>query len=79
MLALLQAVDALRRPERFAQWLAVIELDAPAAAPGALRLCAALRAAQVVDAGAIAKHHKGPEQIRDAVAAARVAAIAAAL
>jgi len=79
LLALLQAVDALRRPERFAQWLAVIELDAPAAQTGAARLRTALQAAQSVDAGAVAKQHKGSVEIRDAVAAARVAAIAAAL
>ena len=79
LLALLQAVDALRRPGRFAQWLAVIELDAPGAQKGTARLRAALQAAQAVDAGAVAKQHKGPEGIRDAVAVARMKAIAAAL
>jgi len=79
LLSLLQAVDALRRPGRFAQWLAVIELDAPAAAQSLLRLRSALAAAQAVDAGAIAKQHKGSEQIREAVAAARIVAITAAL
>ena len=79
LLSLLQAVDALRRPGRFAQWLEVIELDAPAAAQSLLRLRSALAAAQAVDAGAIAKQHKGSEQIREAVAAARIVAITAAL
>jgi len=79
LLLLLQAVDAIRRPARFAQWLAVIEWDAPATAGATARLRAALAAAQTVDAGAIAKLHQGSEQIRDAVAAARVAAIARAL
>ncbi len=76
LLSLLQGVDALRRPERFAQWLAVIEWDAPEATRGTARLRAALAAAQTVDAGAIAKQQQGPEQIRDAVAVARVEAIA---
>jgi len=79
LLSLLQAVDALRRPQRFAQWLAVIDMDAPAAVSGGQRLRAALTAAQAVDAGAIAKQHQGSEQIRAAVAAARIAAIAAAV
>jgi tRNA nucleotidyltransferase (CCA-adding enzyme) len=77
LLALLQAVDALRRPERCAQWLAVVELDAPAAQKSAARLRAALQAAQAVDAGAVARQQKDAAAIRDAVAAARIAAIAA--
>ena len=44
-------------------------------APAYARLRAALAAAQAVDAGAIAKTAGGSEQIRDCVAAARVAAI----
>jgi tRNA nucleotidyltransferase (CCA-adding enzyme) len=79
LLSLLQSVDALRRPARFAQWLAVIEWDAPDTQAAMERLRLALAAAQTVDAGAIAKEQRGPEQIRDAVAAARVAAIARAL
>jgi len=79
LLALLQAVDALRRPARFAQWLAVVGWDAPDAAPAMARLRAALAAAQAVDAGAVSKQHAGAEQIRDAVAAARKAAISKAL
>jgi tRNA nucleotidyltransferase (CCA-adding enzyme) len=76
LLALLQAADALRRPARFAQWLALIEWDAPATAPAVVRLRAALAAAQSVDAGAVSKQHAGSEQIREAVAAARANAIA---
>lgn len=79
LLALLQAVDALRRPARFAQWLEVLEWDTPQAGAAIQRLRAALVAAQTVDAGAIAKNLTGSEAIRDAVAAARVAAIEGAL
>jgi tRNA nucleotidyltransferase (CCA-adding enzyme) len=79
LLALLQAVDALRRPARFAQWLDVIAWDTPQALASTQRLRAALTAAQTVDAGSIAKTQTGSEAIRDAVAAARIAAIAAAL
>ena len=77
LLSLLQALDALRRPQRFEQWLAVIEWDAGAA--GLQRLRMAQAAAQAVDAGAIAQAQTDPACIRDAVAAAREAAIAAAL
>jgi tRNA nucleotidyltransferase (CCA-adding enzyme) len=79
LLALLQAVDALRRPARFAQWLAVVGWDDPAAGGACARLRAALAAAAAVDAGAVAKGQADPAGIRDAVAAARTAAIAAAL
>jgi tRNA nucleotidyltransferase (CCA-adding enzyme) len=79
LLALLQAADALRRPARFAQWLAVLCWDQPVAAPALARLRTALTAAQAVDAGAVARTQAGAAQIRDAVAAARVAAIARAL
>jgi tRNA nucleotidyltransferase (CCA-adding enzyme) len=77
LLSLLQALDALRRPQRFQQWLAVIEWDAGAV--GLQRLRMAQAAAQAVDAGAIARAQTDPAQIREAVAAAREAAIAAAL
>ncbi len=77
LLSLLQALDALRRPHRFQQWLAVIEWDAGAV--GLQRLRMAQAAAQAVDAGAIARAQTDPAQIREAVAAAREAAIAAAL
>ena len=57
--------------------LAVIEWDAGAV--GLQRLRMAQAAAQAVDAGAIARVQTDPVQIREAVAAAREAAIAAAL
>jgi tRNA nucleotidyltransferase (CCA-adding enzyme) len=79
LLALLQAADALRRPARFAQWLAVLGWDQPAAAAALARLHTALAAARAVDAGAIAQKQTGAAQIRDAVAAARMVAIAQAL
>lgn len=77
LLALLQALDALRRPQRFQQWLAVIGWDAGAA--GLQRLRVAQAAAQAVDGGAIARAQTDPARIREAVAAAREAAIAAAI
>jgi len=79
LLALLQSADALRRPARFEQFLAVVCRDQPVSAAAAARLRKALAAAQAVDAGAIAQKQKEAAQIRDAVAAARVAAIAQAL
>ena len=79
LLGLLQAADALRRPQRFAQWLGTVALETPSAAPAAARLARALAAAQAVDAGAVAKKQRDPAAIRDAVAAARTAAIAAAI
>ena len=55
----------------------MIEWDAGAV--GLQRLRMAQAAAQAVDAGAIARAQTDPAQIREAVAAAREAAIAAAL
>lgn len=79
LLKILQAADALRRPERFAQLLEVCATYAgsTAVAPAAARLQTALAAARGVDAGAIAKRCADPAQIREEVAQARLAAIRA--
>jgi GST-like protein len=83
VLWLLQAADALRRPERFTQMLDVCAVDALGAAtrsyPAAERLRAALAAAQLVDAGVIAKQYREKQQIKQQVAQARLAAIQRAL
>ena len=80
LLSLLQSTDALRRPERFMQ---LLEASAVAVSPAALgaagaRLRDALAAAHTVDAGAVAKD-VAPAAIKEKVAAARLAAIQAAL
>ncbi len=80
LLSLLQATDALRRPERFGQ---LLDASAVAIAPASLvaagaRLREALAAAHAVDAGAVAKD-VAPSAIKEKVAAARLAAIRAAL
>ncbi len=83
ILRLLQATDALRRPERFMQLLEVCELagldDAETFIAASARLQSALAAAQTVDAGAIAKQHANPQTIKQEVARARLAAIREAL
>ena len=82
LLRLLQTTDALRRPERFMQLLDVCAadaLDAAAPRPAAERLKAALAAAQAVDAGAIAQHHREPRRIMQQIARSRLDAIRAAI
>jgi len=86
ILKLLQACDAWRRPERFAQLLDVCACDFHGRTgyrerpyPQAARLQAALAAALAVDAGAIARAQHEPQQIKDEVARARLAAIRGAL
>ncbi len=84
LLALLEATDALRRPERFEQFLLACA-DDHHGRPGyenkpftqAERLRQALAAARAVDAGAVAA--AAPGNIPEAIRAARSAAIAAAL
>jgi tRNA nucleotidyltransferase (CCA-adding enzyme) len=80
---LLERVDAFRRPERFAEFLQACECDfrgrpgfetKPYPAPEQLRQ--ALRAAQSIDAGAVAKRVE-PAHIREAVFQARAEAVAA--
>ena len=79
VLRLLQATDALRRPNRFMQLLevcAVDKLEAEAAPfPSGDWLKAALAAAQAVDAGAIAKVSRDAAQTKQRIAQARLAAI----
>jgi tRNA nucleotidyltransferase (CCA-adding enzyme) len=81
LLWLLQATDALRRPERFAQLLDVCAVAAgqPATAAAVARLRDALAAAHAVDAGAVAKSCRNAGEIKERVAQARVAAIKNAL
>jgi GST-like protein len=81
LLWLLQATDALRRPERFTQLLEVcaVAADKPAGAAAIARLNDALAAARAVDAGAIAKSSTNAGEIKARVAQARVAAIKDAL
>ena len=80
---LLERVDAFRRPERFEDFLLACECDfrgrpgyedKPFPAPDHLRT--ALRAAQAVDAGAVAKS-VAPAHIKEAVFQARAQAVAA--
>jgi GST-like protein len=81
LLWLLQATDALRRPERFTQLLEVwgVAADKPAGAAAIARLSDALAAARAVDAGAVAKSSTNAGEIKARVAQARVAAIKDAL
>jgi tRNA nucleotidyltransferase (CCA-adding enzyme) len=80
-LALLQKMDAWRRPERFERLLAVCELtarrDTTKRRTDVLR--ASLSAVQALDAGAVAKAHGDPKMIQQKLAAARRDAIARAL
>ena len=81
LLGLLQAADALRRPERFTQLLdvcAVAAVDAPIDA-AVSRLRDALAAARAIDAGAVARGSPDPREIKEQVARARLAAIERAL
>jgi GST-like protein len=77
LLWLLQATDALRRPQRFAQLLEVCTLAAAKDSINAAvsRLRDAFAAARAVDAGAIAKDRREPGRIKEHVAKARIAAI----
>ncbi len=82
ILRLLQDTDALRQPQRFEAFLLACECDARGrtgfasrAYPQADRLRLALRAAQAVDAGAIAARQSTPDAIRDAVHQARLIAV----
>ncbi len=81
LLWLLQATDALRRPERFMQLLDVCAVAAgePAVNPAVARLRDALAAARAVDAGAVAKHSTEPALIKARVARSRLTAIREAL
>jgi len=85
MLELLERVDALRRPERFEDFLAACAADFHGREgyrgrpyPQAAHLRLALLAARAVDAGALARQ-VAPAAIPEAIRKARIAAIAAAL
>ena len=75
MLDLFNAVDAWRRPERFAELLTAAFAGEPDAAPASARLERARAAAAAVNAGEIAKAAKAATEIRGRVNAARLAAI----
>jgi tRNA nucleotidyltransferase (CCA-adding enzyme) len=79
LLDLLNAVDAWRKPRRYEELCGVALIGE--LKPGATlkRLQDAHHAAAAVDAGAIARSVKGGDAIRDAVSAARLQAISAAL
>lgn len=84
LVELLERVDAFRRPQRFEEFLRACECDfrgRPGYETRAFRepdhLRQALRAAQGVDAGAVARS-VAPAQIREAVFQARARAVAAA-
>lgn len=86
MMRLLQDTDALRQPQRFDEFIQACECDARGRTgfemrdyPQADILRFALRAAQGVDAGAVASQHTAPEAIRDAVYRARLNAVETAL
>lgn len=81
----LELTDALRRPERFAQFLLACEADARGRLglehepyPQAAILRAALAAAKSVDLKPLVAEHKDPQTLVPAIRAARIAAIAAA-
>jgi tRNA nucleotidyltransferase (CCA-adding enzyme) len=83
LVELLQRADALRRPERFTELIAVCHSDARgryehenARYPQGVFLQAMRDAADRVDAGAIAKACEDKRRIADAVRAARIAAVA---
>jgi len=85
ILNMLEATDAMRRPERFAQFLQACECDARGRPgfetcdyPAADHLRTALTAAQSVDAGSIA-HNGASSDVGERIRAARLLAIRHAL
>jgi tRNA nucleotidyltransferase (CCA-adding enzyme) len=86
LVTLLQHLDAFRQPQRFEHFLQACAADfygRPGYAEreflGGARLQAAYRIAAAVDTGAIARQHQGGEAIKQAVYAARCAAVKQAL
>ena len=82
LVGLLVRCDAFRRPDRFTALLEAVDCDAMAQGRerhylAARRLVHALKAAQSVDAGQIAAQN--PDNVPDAILAARVAAVASAI
>ena len=77
LLELLKRTDALRRPDRFQDLLAVARRDAPVIDTS--RLEGALAAAKAVDAGAIAAKAGSPQETAHRIDEARIEAISRAL
>jgi tRNA nucleotidyltransferase (CCA-adding enzyme) len=82
LLEFLIELDAIRQPTRFADFLKACECDSRGRTslencelPETTLIQHALQAALTVDAGAIAKQHSEPEEIKKAVYAARLDAI----
>jgi tRNA nucleotidyltransferase (CCA-adding enzyme) len=82
LVRLLQVLDAFRKPQRFAEFLEACSCDFHGRPgfetklyPQAEYLQDALRAAQSVEAGAIARRVRQPSQIAAKVRAARIAAV----
>jgi tRNA nucleotidyltransferase (CCA-adding enzyme) len=87
IVTLFERCDAFRKPQRFIDMLCAAECDYRGRAgfddrpfPQAAYLQAALQAAQAVNAGEVAQRHLDqPQRIAEAVHAARVAAVSAAI
>ncbi len=83
VVTLLERCDAFRKPQRFIDMLRAAECDhrgrtgfSERPFPQAAYLSAALKAAQSVDAGEVAKQFPDqPQRIRDAIQSARIAAV----
>jgi tRNA nucleotidyltransferase (CCA-adding enzyme) len=79
LLALLDAIDAWRKPARLRELAEVALIGEPGAKAVLARLLTAYRAAAAVDAGALARDVRGGDAIRSRIAHARRDAIRAAL
>ncbi len=79
VMALLDGVDAWRKPQRYEELCRVALIGETGAERVFKRLQRAYRAAAAVDAGAIAQSVKGGDAIRERVTAARLAAVQSAL
>ena len=75
LLDLLEAADAWRRPERFTALVQAALAGEADAEPARQRLRRAHEATLAVDAGAVARQHKAPGDIKAAVAQARLGAL----
>ena len=75
LLGLLEAVDAWRRPERFTALVQAALAGETDVEPARHRLRRAHAATLAVDAGAVARNHAAPADIKAAVTQARLAAI----
>jgi tRNA nucleotidyltransferase (CCA-adding enzyme) len=82
LLKFLMELDAFRQPFRFQEFLLACEADTRGRSglelsqtPAADRLKAVLNAALTVDAGKVAQAYETPDQIKDAIFEARLAAI----